>query len=82
MYVVVFGINSGGQEPLEFPNPTSQQCERKKACPKPELEFPKMGVPYFGVLKIRILLFRVLFWDPLIFGNSQFAPSPVDRRFL
>ena len=24
-------------------------------------EFPKMGVPYFGVLIIRILLFRVLY---------------------
>ena len=24
-----------------------------------------MGVPYFGVLIIRILVFRVLYWDPL-----------------
>ena len=24
-------------------------------------EFPKLGVPYFGVLIIRILLFRVLY---------------------
>ena len=24
-------------------------------------EFPKIGVPYFGVLIIRILLFRVLY---------------------
>ena len=24
-------------------------------------EFPKLGVPYFGVLMIRILLFRVLY---------------------
>ena len=24
-------------------------------------EFPKIGVPYFGVLVIRILLFRVLY---------------------
>ena len=38
-------------------------------------EFPKMGVPYFGVLIIRILLFRVLYWDPLIFGNSH-VPCP------
>ena len=27
--------------------------------------FPKMGVPYSGVLIIRILLFRVLYWGPL-----------------
>ena len=25
-------------------------------------EFPKIGVPYFGDLIIRILLFRVLYW--------------------
>ena len=24
-------------------------------------EFPKIGVPYFGALMIRILLFRILF---------------------
>ena len=28
-------------------------------------EFPKIGVPYFGVLIIRILLFRVLNFGPL-----------------
>ena len=28
-------------------------------------EFPKLGVPYFGDLIIRILLFRVLYWGPL-----------------
>ena len=27
--------------------------------------FRKFGVPYFGVLKIRILLFRVLYLGPL-----------------
>ena len=27
--------------------------------------FPKQGVSYFGVLKIRILLFRVLYQGPL-----------------
>ena len=27
--------------------------------------FRKLGVPYFGVLMIRILLFRVLYWGPL-----------------
>ena len=28
-------------------------------------EFPKIRVPYLGVLMIRILLFRVLYWGPL-----------------
>ena len=28
-------------------------------------EFPKIGIPYFGVLITRILLFRVLYWGPL-----------------
>ena len=27
----------------------------------PKWEFPKIGVPYFGVLIIRFLLFRVLY---------------------
>ena len=30
-------------------------------------EFPKLGVPYFGVLIIRILLFRLLYEVPLFF---------------
>ena len=34
-------------------------------------EFPKIGVPYLGVLKIRILLFRVLCWGPL------FSETPI-----
>ena len=34
-----------------------------------------MGVPYLGVLIIRILLFRVLPLGSPIFGNSQVAPS-------
>ena len=34
-------------------------------------EFPKLGVPYFGVLIIRIVLFRVLYWGPLIFGRKS-----------
>ena len=38
-------------------------------------EFPKLGVPYFGVLIIRIVLFRVLYWGPLIFGNSHIRKS-------
>ena len=33
--------------------------------------FPNLGVPYFGVLIIRILLFRVLYKGPL------FSETPV-----
>ena len=31
-------------------------------------DFPRIRVPYFGVLVIRILLFRV-YWGPLFWGN-------------
>ena len=31
----------------------------------PIWDFPKIRVPYLGVLMIRILLFRVLYWGPL-----------------
>ena len=34
-------------------------------------EFPKLGVPYFGVLIIRILLFVVLYWGP------PFSETPI-----
>ena len=36
-------------------------------------DFPKIrgGVPYFGVLMIRILVFRVLYWGPL------FSEAPI-----
>ena len=34
-------------------------------------EFPKIGVPYFGVLIIRILLCRVLYSGP------QFSETPI-----
>ena len=30
-------------------------------------EFPKIRVPYFGVLIVSILLFKVLYWGPLGF---------------
>ena len=33
--------------------------------------FRKLGAPYFGVLMIRILLFRVLYWGPL------FSETPI-----
>ena len=33
--------------------------------------FRKLGVPYFGVLTIRILLFRVLYWGP------PFSETPI-----
>ena len=37
----------------------------------PIWEFPKIGVPYFGVLIIRILLFRVVCEGPL------FSETPI-----
>ena len=37
--------------------------------------FRKLGVPYFGVLIIRILLFRVLYWGPL-FSETPHSPKP------
>ena len=33
--------------------------------------FRKVGVPYFDVLTVRILLFRVLYWGPL-FSETPF----------
>ena len=33
--------------------------------------FRNLGVPYFGVLIIRILLYRAIEFGPFIFGNSQ-----------
>ena len=38
-----------------------------------EGSFRKLGVPYSGVLIIRILLFKVLYWGPLFSENSQKA---------
>ena len=35
----------------------------------PIWEFPKIGVPYCGVLIIRILLFNVLYWG-LLFSET------------
>ena len=34
-------------------------------------EFPKIGVPYFGVLIIRVLLFRLLYSGPLFSETSM-----------
>ena len=36
-------------------------------------DFPKIRVPYVGVLIMRILLFRVLSSGPLFFGNPHVA---------
>ena len=36
-------------------------------------EFPKLGVPYFGVLIIRILLFRVLYQGPIFSETPVFS---------
>ena len=39
-----------------------------------------MGVPYFGVLIIRILLFRVLYWGPLL-SETPILPRPQALQF-
>ena len=41
--------------------------------------FRKLGVPYLGVLILRILLFRVLDWGPPIFGNSHMVGVSKNR---
>ena len=56
--------------PMGVPEGLSSWCLDPR--PDPRWEFPKIGVPYFGVLIIRILLFRVLYlFGSPIFGNSQ-----------
>ena len=40
--------------------------------------FRNLGVPYFGVLILRILLFRVLFLGSPIFGNSHLTVTTRD----
>ena len=41
--------------------PTPDPAARVTLNPNPTWELPELGVPYFGVLIIRILLFRVLY---------------------
>ena len=36
--------------------------------------YKNMGLPYFGVLIIRILLFRALYWGPLFSETRIFMP--------
>ena len=48
-----------------------QNC--KPVALNPIWDFPKIRVPYFGVLIIRILLFRVLYKGPLCSGIN---PDP------
>ena len=38
----------------------------------------KLGVPYFGVLIIRILLCRVLYWGPLLSETPTWDPTVED----
>ena len=38
-------------------------------------EFAKIGVPYFGVIIIRILPFRVLYWRPLLSETPLQTPG-------
>ena len=39
--------------------------------------FPKNRVPYFGVLVIRVLLFRVLYLGPLFSETPSYIPGPI-----
>ena len=39
-----------------------------------------IGVPYFGVLIIRILLFRVLYLGPLFSDAGRWAPGPLREK--
>ena len=46
-------------------------------------QFPKIRVPYLGVLIIRILLFRVLYWGPLFSETptSSVLASPCNSLY-
>ena len=43
------------------------------------LEFPKIRVPYFGVLIIRILLFRVLLGSPILGSSHVYVSRKAGR---
>ena len=45
-------------------------------------EFRKLGLPYLGVLIIRILLFRVLYWGPLFSERNLWDAQTIDCRWL
>ena len=45
----------------------------------PIWDFPKIRVPYLGVLMIRILLFRVLYWGPL-FSEAPICRLPQEEK--
>ena len=67
-------------------SPGVSACSRNSGrhTPRPDFSqssapigsFRKLGVPYFGVLRIRILLFKVLFSGPL------FSETPICTFFL
>ena len=42
--------------------------------------FPKIGIPFWGVPKIRILAFWGLYWGPLILGNYHFYKRQLSSR--
>ena len=44
--------------------------------PQPYWSFRKLGILYFGVLRIRILRFRVLF-SSTILGSPFFSETPI-----
>ena len=43
--------------------------------------FRKLGIPYFGVIITRILLFRVLYWGPL-FSETPICDSETNKTEL
>ena len=43
-------------------------------------DFPKTGVPYFGVLIIRIPLFKVLYYGPLLSEAPMSDPRSLRVR--
>ena len=50
--------------------------------PRASWEFPKIGVPYFGDLIIRILPFRVLYWGPLFSETPTSIPVTAEMALI
>ena len=58
---------------FDWPHSELKPKAPKALNPGDTWDFPKIRAPYFGVLIIRILLFRVLYWGPLF---SETPPPP------
>ena len=66
------GYISSTVGPFGLYNPESHALPLADPLPF-KWDFPKIRVPYFGVLIIRILLFRVLYWGPLFSETPKCA---------